>query len=59
MRIVRSRLQLCLLLILAGSHTVVAQYSDEVVQRGSTPGSRITIRCRIIDYTGSKLTYKQ
>ena len=59
MLIARSRLQLCFLLILAGSQTVAAQYADEVVQRGSTPGSRITIRCQIIDYTGSKLTYKQ
>ena len=59
MRIIRSHLQLCFLLILAGNQTVAAQYSDEVVQRGSTPGSRITIRCQIIDYTGSKLTYKQ
>jgi tetratricopeptide (TPR) repeat protein len=56
---VKSGLQLCLLLILLGSQPVAAQYSDEVVQRGSTPGSRITIRCQIIDYTGSKLTYKQ
>lgn len=59
MRTVRSRLQLCFLLILIGSQSVSAQYSDEVVQRGSTPGSRITMRCQIIDYTGSKLTYKQ
>ena len=56
---VKSGLQLCLLLILLGSQPVAAQYSDEVVQRGSTPGSRITIRCQIIYYTGSKLTYKQ
>ena len=59
MRTVRSRLQLCFLLILAGSQFAVAQYSDEVVQRGSTPGSRITVRCQILDYTGSKLTARQ
>lgn len=35
---------------------VTAQYNDEVVQRGSTPGSRITVRCQIIDYTGRHLT---
>jgi tetratricopeptide (TPR) repeat protein len=59
MRTVRSRLQFCFLLILAGSRCAVAQYSDEVVQRGSTPGSRITVRCQILDYTGSKLTARQ
>tara|TARA_R110002072_G_scaffold173600_2_gene328336 strand:+ start:120613 stop:121644 length:1032 start_codon:yes stop_codon:yes gene_type:complete len=59
MRIVKTGSQLFFLLILASSQNVFAQYSDEVVQRGSTPGSRITIRCQIIDYTGSKLTYRQ
>ncbi|MGZ0171823.1 MAG: tetratricopeptide repeat protein [Planctomycetales bacterium] len=59
MRIVRIRLQLCLLLILIGRQPVFAQYTDEVVQRGSTPGSRMTVRCQIIDYTGSTLTVQQ
>lgn len=36
--------------------SAAAQYNDEVVQRGSTPGSRITIRCQILDYTGRHLT---
>jgi hypothetical protein len=59
MRTVRSRLQFCFLLILTVSRCAIAQYTDEVVQRGSTPGSRITVRCQILDYTGSKLTAKQ
>lgn len=59
MFVINCRLQFCILLTLLGGRPVAAQYADEVVQRGSTPGSRITIRCQIIDYTGSKLTYKQ
>jgi hypothetical protein len=59
MRTVRSRLQLCLLFVVIGSRPVVAQYTDEVIQRGSTPGSRITVRCQILDYTGRKLTARQ
>ena len=55
----KCRLPLCILLTLLGGQTVAAQYTDEVVQRGSTPGSRMTIRCQIIDYTGSELTYRQ
>lgn len=43
------------LLVLCG-RSATAQYNDEVVQRGSTPGSRITIRCQILDYTGRQLT---
>jgi tetratricopeptide (TPR) repeat protein len=59
MRIVRKRFHLCLLLAAVAhvsSQTVLAQFNDEVIQQGSTPGSRMTIRCQIIDYTGSKLT---
>ncbi len=59
MFVINCRLQFCILLTLLVGRPVAAQYADEVVQRGSTPGSRITIRCQIIDYTGSKLTYKQ
>lgn len=59
MRTGRCRFQFCFLLILTISRCTVAQYTDEVVQRGSTPGSRITVRCQILDYTGSKLTAKQ
>ena len=59
MLIFRHHIRFCLLLIgatLASGSTASAQYNDEVVQRGSTAGSRITVRCQIIDYTGSKLT---
>lgn len=33
-----------------------AQFTDEVVVKGSTAGSRMTIRCEIVDYTGRYLT---
>ncbi|MDA1162714.1 MAG: tetratricopeptide repeat protein [Planctomycetota bacterium] len=50
-------LPLCVLLI--GSPTASAQLSDEVVVRGSTSGSRITIRCEIVDYDGQFLTARK
>jgi len=59
MQIARKIFSMGILLIVAASffnQVALAQYSDEVVQQGSTPGSRITLQCQIIDYTGSKLT---
>lgn len=46
-------------LVLIGHRAAFAQYNDEVVRRGSTAGSRITIRCEIIDYTGRFLTARK
>jgi tetratricopeptide (TPR) repeat protein len=60
MRIVMSRLSFLFLLLfwllLSGRQAVFAQYNDEVIKRGSTTGSRITIRCQIVDYNGRHLT---
>ena len=59
MRIVMNRYSFFLLLCclpLIGRQSVFAQYNDEVIKRGSTSGSRITIRCQIVDYDGRHLT---
>lgn len=61
MWIVMNRFSFFLLLFwlpLVGRQTVFAQYNDEVIKRGSTTGSRITIRCQIVDYDGRYLTAK-
>lgn len=52
----------CLLmtcLLFSGLPVAFAQYNDEVVKRGSTTGSRITIRCEIVDYNGRHLTARK